>query len=325
MKEKSRYRRMIVAMVVAIALLVPAFQAAGAEGTANADLAGITLNHGTLDPAFDPSVTAYAVVIEPQYQGIIVTPMLSDPAATFKVNDEVTASKWFNVNPGQSVTATIIVTASDLATTKTYSVNITRTAPQNGRLAGINVSAGGLTPDFLPNTRRYKLTLDENTPTVTITPEKGYATDILRIDGRKTDSKTITLRNGQTRIVTITVRPAAAPRIVTTYTLRVFREKSSDARLQNIRTNPYAVLASAFSPDVTAYTLTIPYNKPNVLIRPVPFQKDAVIKINGSRTVGRYFTLIKGVPREVRITVISPNRKVTQNYTITLVRILPPT
>lgn len=84
----------------------------------DATLADIQTSGGTLTPAFDPAVTTYAIEVPFGTASVVVSATLNDPAAS------VAGEGTINVSSG-SATATLVVTAEDGVTTKTYTVNIT--------------------------------------------------------------------------------------------------------------------------------------------------------------------------------------------------------
>jgi len=91
--------------------------------SSNANLASLPLSNGVLNPSFDSSIVEYAAMFIGQ-TSITLTPTSEDEGATIKVNG-------INVTSGQSTvitlssgsnTITVVVTAADGTTTKTYTV-----------------------------------------------------------------------------------------------------------------------------------------------------------------------------------------------------------
>lgn len=84
----------------------------------DATLSALSVNTGTLDPTFDPNVTTYAVLVPTGTSSVTVSATTNDD------NASVTGDGAINVSSG-SGTATVVVTAEDGTTKKTYTVNIT--------------------------------------------------------------------------------------------------------------------------------------------------------------------------------------------------------
>lgn len=101
----------------------------------DANLSALASSAGALAPAFSPATTSYAASVGHGIVSITVTPTVADPGATVSVNGSPVASGSAS-NPvalvvGPNVIQTV-VTASNGATTKTYTITVTRAAPGAG-------------------------------------------------------------------------------------------------------------------------------------------------------------------------------------------------
>ena len=114
---------------------------AGSSGTANgadmtfttpdtnANLASLALSSGTVSPAFSSTVLAYAVAMPNATTSFTVTPTAASSLAAVTVNGTVVASGAASLPitfSGNSATVSIVVTAQDGTTSKTYALNINR-------------------------------------------------------------------------------------------------------------------------------------------------------------------------------------------------------
>ncbi|KAA9338781.1 cadherin-like beta sandwich domain-containing protein, partial [Adhaeribacter soli] len=100
-------------------------------GSANANLANLTLSSGTLSPAFNSNTASYTASVANAVTSITVTPTVDAPFATVKVSGTTVVSG----NPSGAIalavgsnSITVEVTAQN-NTTKTYTIAITRAAP----------------------------------------------------------------------------------------------------------------------------------------------------------------------------------------------------
>lgn len=97
----------------------------------NADLSNLSLSTGTLAPVFASSTTSYTASVANAVSSITVTPTAADINSTITVNGNAVTSGSpsgsINLNVGVN-TITTVVTAQDLSTTKTYTVDVTRAA-----------------------------------------------------------------------------------------------------------------------------------------------------------------------------------------------------
>lgn len=105
----------------------------------DAALSGIAISSGTLSPTFVPATLVYTGSVPNSVASITVTPTLHDPAASILVNGTPVANG--GVSPAIPLTVgnnliTVVVTAEDGATTKTYALTITRTLTLSIAFAG---------------------------------------------------------------------------------------------------------------------------------------------------------------------------------------------
>ncbi|WP_256759246.1 S-layer homology domain-containing protein [Cohnella sp. WQ 127256] len=101
-------------------------EANGALG--NADLSGLTLSTGNLNPTFAPGTTAYSASVANNVSSVTVRASVSDINATMTVNGITVASGQSSGAIGLIVggnAISIVVTAKN-GTSKTYSVSVTR-------------------------------------------------------------------------------------------------------------------------------------------------------------------------------------------------------
>jgi autotransporter-associated beta strand protein len=126
MNPKTNLRNLLAAAAITLIAAPGALLAA----SDNADLSNLAISSGTLDPAFDSSTTSYTV--SPTVASITVTPTADNALATITVNGDPVVSGdpsnpvSLSVGPN---TITIIVTAEDEATTKTYTLTVTPEFP----------------------------------------------------------------------------------------------------------------------------------------------------------------------------------------------------
>ncbi len=94
----------------------------------SADLSGLSLSSGTLSPSFDPATTAYSASVSNAVSSITVTPAAGVNSASISING-VTVTSGFASQEiplvGGANAITLIVTAPDGVTTKTYTVTVT--------------------------------------------------------------------------------------------------------------------------------------------------------------------------------------------------------
>lgn len=94
-------------------------------------LSGLGLSNGTLSPAFASTTTAYTATIPGTSSTLALTPAWDDSNATVTVNGQSissgNASSPIAVNYGSNPAITLVITAPDGVTTRTYTVAVSRT------------------------------------------------------------------------------------------------------------------------------------------------------------------------------------------------------
>jgi hypothetical protein len=120
-------------MLLGLALLIAGCGGGGSSfssnpGSDNANLSDLSINPGELDQIFQPSQTAYTATVDFLVASVEVTTTSEDPNATLTVNGSSVASGTpYPVDLAEGVNPVIVeVTAEDGATTKTYTIDITR-------------------------------------------------------------------------------------------------------------------------------------------------------------------------------------------------------
>lgn len=115
-------------------------------GIVNADLSGLTLSAGTLQPAFNTATTEYDVSLQ-DASSITVTATAVDSRSSIKVNDTVvasgTASEAIALTPGTRADIKVEVTGAD-GRVKTYTLKVT-----NGKTETPSTPGSG-TPSATP-------------------------------------------------------------------------------------------------------------------------------------------------------------------------------
>ena len=102
-----------------------------------------------------------------------VTPTVADATSIVTVNGTTvvsgSASQTINLSVGNN-TITVVVTAQDGTTTKTYTITVNRAGSSNADLSNLTVSQGSLTPAFASGTTSYTDSVANSITSMTVTP-----------------------------------------------------------------------------------------------------------------------------------------------------------
>jgi autotransporter-associated beta strand protein len=193
----------------------------------NVELSGLLPSAGTLAPAFASGTISYTASVPYTTTDITVTPTAVNTLATITVNGVAVTSGSPSGSLPLSVganTITTVVTGEDAVTTKTYTLTVTRAAP-NVDLSSLVPSAGTLAPAFASGTISYSASVPTATTEITLTPTAVNSLATITVNGNTVTSGdpsgTITLNAGSNTITTVVTGEDAVT--TKTYTLTVIR------------------------------------------------------------------------------------------------------
>jgi alpha-tubulin suppressor-like RCC1 family protein len=206
-----------------------AIKGSAATTSSDATLSSLTISSGTLTPGFASGTLAYSDSVANSVNSVNVTPTVNESHATVTVNSQPVisgeASQALNLVVGDN-TITIVVTAQD-ATTKTYTVTVTRqlTVPNDATLGSLTISSGTLTPDFASGTLAYSDSVANSVSSVNVTPtvNESHATVTVNsqpvISGEASQALNLVVGDN-----TITIVVTAQDATTKTYTVTVTRQ-----------------------------------------------------------------------------------------------------
>ncbi len=150
-----------------------------------ARLSSLTADALELKPKFNPNTLKYSVTIPEGTRGLTVTPTAVSPFATITVNEAAvqsgTASQRITPTDASSK-VTIVVTAQDGKTQRTYVLNVTDEnlieKSSNADLASLSFVTAALSPRFKPAIENYEVYVKDDIFSVDILPKTAnrYAT-----------------------------------------------------------------------------------------------------------------------------------------------------
>ncbi|ACL76818.1 cadherin-like beta sandwich domain-containing protein [Ruminiclostridium cellulolyticum] len=234
-------------------------------------LSSLTMNSGTLTPAFDKTTLSYTATVDYGVTSIIVTPTAETPTAygqnaVIKVNGVVTNSgTGASVNLAVGVnTITIDVTSAVGYLTQRYTLTVTRL--NSNKLTSLSVLNGTtvlpIVPAFVKNTYGYTVEVDNTVQSVMLNATCENPASTLTINGGAAVSGQpygpITLQTtGDTTVNVIVTTATMAPQ---TYTVTIKRKE-----------------------DLTLFSLSIKNGKTSLILQP-----------NFSSTQYQYSTSVSG-------------------------------
>ncbi|MFS0725682.1 cadherin-like beta sandwich domain-containing protein [Paenibacillus sp. 1P07SE] len=293
--------------------------------SSNADLSGLMLSSGNLDPAFAPGTEGYSVSVANSVTAIEVTPTVEAVTSSVTVNGNAvtsgSASDPIALDVGAANTITVEVTAED-STTKTYTITVTRAASSNANLSGLTLSEGSLDPVFAPGTEGYSVSVANNVTTIEVTPTVDAGTSSVTVNDDTVTSGSasdpIALNVGANAI---TVVVTAEDNSIKTYTITVTRAASSNANLSGL-TLSEGSLDPVFAPGTEGYSVSVANNVTAIEVTPTVEAVTSSVTVNGNAVTSGSASdpIALDVGTNTVTVVVTAQDNTTKTYTITVTR-----
>jgi hypothetical protein len=251
-----------------------------ATPSGNANMVGLTLSAGTLNPAFVSGTTTYTAVVPNTGSTITVTPTLADANATVRVNGNLvtsgTPSGAVSLSVGSNPAITVLVTAQD-GTTKAYSVTPTRNPlPIATTLAATAFGSstatlnGTVNPQGVSTTVTFRYgTTTAYGSTVNVIGSPFTGTSVTNVSAALTGLLPGTLYHYQILAANSTDSNPGSNMTFTTV--------SDNARLTSLGLNAGSI---TFQPDTLIYSTTVPNSSISLTVTPSVQQVNATLRIN---------------------------------------------
>ena len=184
-------------------------------------LKSLTVSPGTLAPVFSAATQNYTVNVASTVTDVTVVATKSDPNAVISgdLPNEGRATLTLD-GPGTTKIVSLIVTASN-GTSRTYTITVTRARPSSDdALTDLTVTPGSLDPAFSSDTLSYRVNVDNNVDSVTITATKSDRNavlsavgSIIAAAGTQTGQVSVPLRGRRTEVdLTVTAQDGVTTR-----------------------------------------------------------------------------------------------------------------
>ncbi|MFP4522362.1 MAG: cadherin-like beta sandwich domain-containing protein, partial [Fibrobacterota bacterium] len=303
----------------------------------DAGLFALNISAGALEPQFNPETTDYVDSVSYSVESVDIRPVLNDNEASLTINGSPNEgdgndSYIMNLNTGSNE-VTIIVTALDEVTKRTYTIDVIRLQNTESTLSALSVLDGlQLSPSFSPSVTEYTVALEENTDSLRIqaSPKSDLAS--LKIDGNPAiEGETYTVRNltdGQEVKIKATAQDTS---VSTTYTITVNYLAADEARLascdisgviDSVEGNDTSALS--FNPDTTEYNIVVPYSEDSLVFTLSPMDVDNASIEYGSNTYNGTSEIHAGPllvgSNEVVFTVTAADNQTTVSYVFNIKR-----
>lgn len=252
---------------------------------------------------------------------------ITPPGATMTINGTSTASGVFSADiplTTFSTPITILVTAEDGITQKTYQVTVNKAGSANANLASLKLSTGVLNPAFAAGVTAYSAAVNNTTNAIQVTPTAAIADAIVKVNGITTTSGTasapIPLYTGENAVAVQVTAPGGN---VKTYLLTIDRAKSANVVLSTFKLKPSSSIVKGAS--ANTYSYNVPAGTTKVNLSAV-LPAGASMTINGSATASGVLSgdiPLNGNATQIIILVTAENGITQKTYEVTINRAMP--
>lgn len=292
------------------------------------ELASLSVDPGTLQPAFRGETTQYTVDLSNNVTAVTVTAQPAVSGDRVTINGQATTSRAITLNPQGSPTIVSIVVSEADTNSRTYTVVINRAGlAGNNSLRSLTVSPGTLAPAFNANTLAYTVDVANNATSLSVTPTIDDPAATMTLNGQPATSgqaRTITLDSpGQSTTITITV--TAQNGNEKTYLISVSRGVSGNNNLRSLTVSP-GTLSPAFSAGTVGYSVDVAHSVTNITVTAALQDTAASMTVNGQGTnSGQPRTIpLRGPGTNTFITiVVTAQNSAQKTYTVDVGRAAP--
>ena len=289
------------------------------------ELASLTVDPGTLEPAFSGGTTQYRVDLSTDIATVTITAQPAVAGDTVTINGQATTSRVITLDEAGTTTPVNIVVSETGTNSRTYTVLLVRAGlTGNNSLQNLAVSPGTLAPAFDPNFQVYTVSVANTIGSVTVTPTLSDLAGTMTVNGQAAISgqpRTISLNPaGQNTPITIVV--TAQNGTPKSYLVSVSRGVSNNNNLQGLTVSS-GTLSPAFRAGTVGYTVNVGSGATSVTVTPRVQDTTATMTVNGQATnsgQSRAITLLGPGSSTPVIIVVTAQNGTQRTYSISLIR-----
>ena len=253
------------------------------QGSTNANLSGLAVSPGALQPTFSSSTLSYSISVNNPTSSVIVTATVQDPTSTLQINSQTaTSGQPLTVNVPVGPSTITIQVFPQTGTAKAYAIAVNRALPGNANLSNLTASMGTLSPAFSPSTLAYALNVLNPVTSVSLTATIQDPASTMTINGQSVVSGTpFTVNNlgigNTTATIVVTANPAGNSQ---TYQVTIVRPAPGNANLSGLTVTPGS-LTPAFNVGTLAYSVNVLNTVTSVTVTATVQAAGSTITING--------------------------------------------
>lgn len=257
----------------------------------------LSTDRGELYPQFEQDTLYYYLDVERDITDITILAVQSSPLTT------VTGNGYYELELGENIIY-VTVSASDKSS-RTYVIHVHRLESDNNYIQSFYAPDMNLLEPFEREKTDYKMEVPDYVDHLDLDIELKEEHATYRVEGNEN------FKTGD-NLVKVIVTAENGDERVYNFTVTVQEEAKYSNRLLDL-TVEKETLTPVFDPDVTSYTVTVPYNKDKVKVSGVLESVDATVVGFGTHT------LVPG--RNIIPVVVTSKDKKTRVYNVIIYRI----
>ena len=233
-------------------------------GNSDATLSNLKIKNHNFSPIFNKLVENYELTVGSEVTSLDIDAIPTDSNATVLISGNN------DIQTGKNL-VTVLVTAADGITKKTYNINVTKTISANNYLSSLIVDGYNYTPVFNKSVNGpYILNVETNVNSIVVSAEPEVETTVVTGTGK------YDLSTGQNIIKVSATSESGATRI---YTLIVNKEKNTDSSLKDIIISD-GKLSPSFDSKTLTYTVDVFTELNEITVTGIP--NSITSKVNGN-------------------------------------------
>ncbi len=305
------------------------------EAETNPDLASLTLGDNVaFSPSFSTEVESYTAEVPYAIGKLSIRPNAESTYASITIDGRTyparNATAAAALRAGEVNAISIVVTAEDGVTTRTYTLNVKRAEPdRDASLVGLTASEGTvLTPKFSTDATSYRISVPYEPEALTFTPTTNSPVATVTVQGKAVASGTESgpIELGDELITSVDIVTTAQDGTTkTVYTVTIQRaDPDRDASLAAIGVNEGTSVAPKFSRNITNYEISIPNTMDTVILTPETSSPVATVTVAGktipSGSSVEPIVLPEDSATDVEIAVTAQDGETVTSYHLTVIR-----
>lgn len=294
-------------------------------------LDGLTVDTGTLSPAFDAGITQYNVAVDHSVESIKLTAKATDAKAVLTAQGQpYTNGTDYTIELSVGKNEIPFTVTAQNGSSKTYTVNVTREAAEDESgstdLSDLLLSSGTLSPIFAPEFTNYTSKVNNGIRDISVTASVYDSSSTLAVNGTSVTSgqasELIHLNVGSNKIA---IEVMAKDGSAKTYTVNVIRDAEEEAVSNTdlkVLTLSNGTLNPVFKPEVTDYAATVGHEVSGITVTADVYDSSAIFTVNGTLVASGQVsgTISLNVGSNIIPIVVTAEDGSSKTYTVTVTR-----